>query len=71
MLINNISNKSNISIYLKKGDILKWGFDVCDNNSIDYNIYYQIDYLTILLNSSKKNDSYKDVINKCNLKIKN
>ena len=47
-LIENIKKKFSLSVKLNVNDKISWKFNVLNNNSIDFHLYYQIDYLKIL-----------------------
>jgi len=47
-LIENIKTKFSLSVKLNIHDKISWKFCVLNNNSIDFKVYYQIDYLKIL-----------------------
>lgn len=54
-LIDNIKYKSFLTISLNNGDTISWKFDVKNRNSIDFNVYFKIDYLRILRKILSKN----------------
>lgn len=54
-LIDNIKYKSFLTISLNNGDTISWDFDVKNRNSIDFNVYFKIDYLRILRKILSKN----------------
>ena len=47
-IFNNISRECNLILFVKKYDYIEWSFEVLNNNSIDYNINFQIDYPYII-----------------------
>lgn len=62
ILVNNIKNKFNFLIKLNKGDKLEWSFTVENNNSIDFNLTFRMNYLEILKKSLEENKYLEDEI---------
>lgn len=62
ILVNNIKNKFNFLIKLNKGDKLEWSFTVENNNSIDFNLTFRINYLEILKKYLEENKYLEDEI---------
>lgn len=54
-LLGNIKSKCNVSINLNNGDTISWDFKVQNENSIDFNVNYKIDYLRILQVTLERN----------------
>ena len=74
-MIENIKTKSTVTVGLNNGDIISWKFNVLNKNSIDFKIFYRIDYLKILKVTLDRNVENEKVdlltkeINKKNDKI--
>ena len=62
ILVSNIKNKFNFLIKLNKGDKLEWSFTVENNNSIDFNLTFRMNYLEILKKSLEENKYLEDEI---------
>ena len=62
ILVSNIKNKFNFLIKLNKGDKLEWSFTVENNNSIDFNLTFRMNYLEILKKSLVDNKYLDDEI---------
>lgn len=72
LVIQNVSLETSFYINLKKNDYIEWDIRISNKNSIDFDIYYQIDYInlleTLLNNDVGKNllikDRYENIIKK-------
>lgn len=61
-LFSKIKQICSFMIKLEQGETLKWSFEVMDNNSIDFKLFFRIDYLGVLENYIKKNTILNDEI---------
>ena len=61
-LIENISYKAGFSVDLNKSDIIYWDFAVQNKNSIDFKIFYQLDYQQVVRNKLAEIDILKDEV---------
>ena len=61
-LIKNVSTKKELYLYLNKNDVLEWEFEICNKNSIDFKLTFQINYLNVLKNSLDKIDNLNNTI---------
>lgn len=61
-LFKKIKNECSFMIKMEKDEVLDWSFSVCDKNSIDFKLFFRIDYLGVLDNYIRLNDILEDEI---------
>ena len=66
LIIKDVSLETSFYINLKKGDNIEWDIRISNNNSIDFDIYFQIDYLK-LLESLLNGDIGKNILIKIDI----
>jgi len=61
-LFKKIKKECSFMIKMEKDEVLDWSFSVWDNNSIDFKLFFKIDYLGVLDNFIRLNDILEDEI---------